>query len=158
MPGFFSSLITVVDTSPKVEMPLAVERNDPVEKELVSAFVKISKGGRSDLRTAESIVDNTKLLVDNYVEMGIVDMRIICDEVATVSAQMAELKETLEKIIAEQLKFSQKYEALVNDKARSVQVDDENERFAYKTMIIVGPLVVGMLSILFGVAYINLQV
>jgi hypothetical protein len=155
MSSFFSGIVTVVNSSPP-HISTGVQRNDPVERELVSGLVKISKGGQSDIRTVDGIVDNTKLLVDNYVEMGMVDIKILCDEISTISAQMTELKETLDSIAAEQLKFSQKYEALLSSKI-SIS-DDDAEKFAYSTMLIVLPISMGLLATFFGVVYMNVRV
>ena len=159
MPGFFSSLVTVVHSS-KGEMvtPPVIQRSDPVERELVTSLVKISKGGHADLRQAESIVDNTKLLIERHAET----IKFLSLEITSLYTQITQLKESVEKIASQQDEYDDNvaslqddYKSLAASKLAMTQ-DDKNECDAYNTMMCVLPIIIGLVIAVFVTAYVNL--
>ena len=98
--------VPAVSPVPVVKVSLSpVQKKETAESELVTGLSRIAQ--RTYARGAEftpckGIVDNIKALVKSEVDEHMLDLKNICDEIATVSAQMTEMKELIDKISTSQ--------------------------------------------------------
>ena len=91
---------------PVVKVNLSpIQKKESAESELVTGLSRIAQ--RTYARGAEftpckAIVDNMKALVQSEIDERMIEIKNLCDEIATVSAQMTEMKELIDKISSSQ--------------------------------------------------------
>jgi hypothetical protein len=123
--------VPAVSPIPVVKVSLSpVQKKETAESELVTGLSRIAQ--RTYARGAEftpckAIVDNIKALVKSEIEDRMVDLKNLCDEIATVSAQMTEMKEIIDKISTSQQHCIDDSYAVIREIARKQQLPKEAE-------------------------------
>jgi hypothetical protein len=103
------------------------ERKDMTENDIVNGLVRIAKRSfvmDAEFSTSRAIVDNVKLLIQSEIDERMLDIKTLCDEVATVSGQMSELRATIDLMAEKQKDCMDEYYALIRGSNSS---DDESE-------------------------------
>jgi len=126
--------VPAVPPIPVVKVSLSpVQKKETAESELVTGLSRIAQ--RTYARGAEftpckGIVDNIKALVKSEIDEHMLDLKNLCDEIATVSAQMTEMKELIDKISTSQQDCIDDSYAVIREIARKKQLPKETKEEA----------------------------
>ena len=116
-------------------------QNPRVEDSLVSSFYQLSqKYSNTDSNFAKKIVDNMKTLIDNRIDNNMIEMKTIYDDIATITAEISEIKNIIDKMVLAQKKCNDE----CHDIIRAMRVESENadkiESMSFKAFVWSVPL------------------
>ena len=129
------------------------ERKDMTEKDIVNGLARIAKRSfvmDAEFSTSRAIVDNVKLLIQAEIEEKMIDLKSLCDEVATVSGQMSELRATIDLMSQKQKDCMDDCYALIRTSTPPEEPKPESdnwdfyERTAFWTCVLIVPVLLGI--------------
>jgi len=123
------------------------------EKDIVNGLARIAKRNflmDAEFSTSRAIVDNVKLLIQAEIEEKMIDLRNLCDEVATVSGQMSELRATIDLMSQKQNESIEDCYDLIRKSTPPEEPKPEYdnwdfcERTAFWTCVLIVPVLLGI--------------